>query len=367
MIERYTNNDTILQIITSLKKKYPFYKITIVSEGKIEDFKDLELVCDDFLLNASIPVSIHTLVCAKVLVMAKSSFSYTSAILNENTIYYEDFWHKPLDNWLNIKDLTYDYIGNTSFRDIAKWLYCNRYGITFESEKINENDIVFLNLDLFNNFVNCLNNNKPKNKFILITFNSDLAFTEYHYNILKEFVVKIYSQNNTFYNSSIVKTIPIGFRSWPFDTINELKKVGKNKDTEKSILLYMNFVINTNYNKRTECLNTFINENWVTKNSRLSINLFYLDIKKSKYVLSPEGDGIDCHRIYECIYFDTIPILKTSLMDKFYETLPVIIVNSWEEITYDYLLDNYQACYNKLINWKKKNYLWLNPMFWLEY
>jgi hypothetical protein len=84
-------------------------------------------------------------------------------------------------------------------------------------------------------------------------------------------------------------------------------------------------------------------------------------------VLSPEGNGIDCHRIYECIYFDTIPILKTSLMDKFYETLPVIIVNSWEEITYDYLLDNYQAYYNKLINWKKKNYLWLNPMFWLEY
>jgi hypothetical protein len=37
--------------------------------------------------------------------MARSSLSYSAGILNENKVYYMDFWHKKLDNWINIKDL----------------------------------------------------------------------------------------------------------------------------------------------------------------------------------------------------------------------------------------------------------------------
>jgi hypothetical protein len=283
--------------------------------------------------------------------------------------YYKNEFEKSkltINEFYKTKCYTYTYISTAGFRDISKWLYCNRYEIIFEPEKINENDIVFLNLDLFDNFIKVLDNNKPKNKFILITFNSDKAFTEYHYDILKDLVVKIYSQNNTFYNNSILKTIPIGFRNWPIDTINTLIAINK-INIEKTFLLYMNFMIQTNCNKRNECFYTFIKHNWVTKKKNIPTNLFYLDLKKSKYVLSPEGTGIDCHRIYESIYYDSIPILKTSLMDKFYEKLPVIIVNSWEEITFDFLSDNYNLYYNKLINWKKNNSLWLSPLFWLEY
>lgn len=33
------------------------------------------------------------------------SLSYSAGILNENKVYYMDFWHKKLDHWINIKDL----------------------------------------------------------------------------------------------------------------------------------------------------------------------------------------------------------------------------------------------------------------------
>jgi hypothetical protein len=39
--------------------------------------------------------------------MAKSSFSYSAAILNPNKIYYINFWHKPLNHWVKIINLKF--------------------------------------------------------------------------------------------------------------------------------------------------------------------------------------------------------------------------------------------------------------------
>jgi hypothetical protein len=86
---------------------------------------------------------------------------------------------------------------------------------------------------------------------------------------------------------------------------------------------------------------------------------------KSKFILSPEGTGIDCHRIYESIYFDAVPLLKTSRMDNFYKNLPVLIVDKWEDITEDFLNTNYEGLYNKLVEWKRNNPNWLDPKAWL--
>ena len=255
-----------------------------------------------------------------------------------------------------------DYICGKSFAQISKWVICDRYQIKFISEEIQENDIVFLNLEIFNQFVNHIYNNRPRHKFILITFNSDKSFTDYHFGLIKDFVVKVYAMNNTCHNE-MVKYVPIGFRDWPNETRKEIKEIG-NIQTYKPNLVYMNFVIKTNIQKRSECFNA-MNHNWVTKKQNIPIHEFYLDLKQSKYAVSPEGTGIDCHRIYECIYFDTIPILKTSLMDDFYKRLPVIIVNSWEEVTENFLLHNYEMYYKKLINWKKEND-WLSPKYWLK-
>jgi len=259
-----------------------------------------------------------------------------------------------------------DYICGRSFANISKWIFDNRYEIRFNSIEIQENDIVFLNLDLFNEFISHIFTNKPRNKFNLITFNSDKSFTKYHYSMVKDFVNKVYSMNNTINTVQNVKTLPIGFRDWPFETRDDIIKVG-NISLDKSILLYMNFVIVTNASKRNECINVFEQCDWVTKKTNVSIESFYTDLKQSKYSLSPEGTGIDCHRIYESLYYDTIPILKTSLMDHFYKTLPVIIVNSWEEVTEKFLINNYDMYYNKLIDWKNKNKDWLMPSFWLSY
>lgn len=55
------------------------------------------------------------------------------------------------------------------------------------------------------------------------------------------------------------------------------------------------------------------------------------------FVLSPHGNGLDCHRTWESLVLGCIVIVKRSPLDPLYEGLPVVIVEDWDEITTDNL------------------------------
>ena len=104
MKQRYTKDSYYNKIIKYLNNKYPNYNIVIFSEGKIQDFSELNGNNISFKLNVPIEETFHSLVSSKILVTAKSSFSYCAAILNSNKIYYIDFCHKPLNHWNKISN-----------------------------------------------------------------------------------------------------------------------------------------------------------------------------------------------------------------------------------------------------------------------
>ena len=51
------------------------------------------------------------------------------------------------------------------------------------------------------------------------------------------------------------------------------------------------------------------------------------------FVISPHGNGLDCHRTWEALCLGCIPIVKTSALDSLYNGLPVWIVQSWTDIS----------------------------------
>ena len=102
--KRYTDNAIYKKVIATLSKTN---KITVFSEGTYDDFQDLGLPEENFRLSTDVRETFHSLVKARVLVCSKSSFSYAAALLNENTVYYQDFWHAKLDNWLHIDELVH--------------------------------------------------------------------------------------------------------------------------------------------------------------------------------------------------------------------------------------------------------------------
>jgi hypothetical protein len=57
--------------------------------------------------------------------------------------------------------------------------------------------------------------------------------------------------------------------------------------------------------------------------------------EKTRYafVVSPHGNGLDCHRTWESLVLGNIVIVKRSSIDALYHGLPVVIVDDWREIS----------------------------------
>lgn len=55
------------------------------------------------------------------------------------------------------------------------------------------------------------------------------------------------------------------------------------------------------------------------------------------FVLSPFGNGMDCHRTWEALLCGCIPIVRTSVFCEMFYGLPVLIVNEWRDITFELL------------------------------
>lgn len=58
---------------------------------------------------------------------------------------------------------------------------------------------------------------------------------------------------------------------------------------------------------------------------------------KYAFVVSPPGEGLDCHRTWEALCLGCIPIMISTPLDDMFEGLPVLIVKSWTDITSELL------------------------------
>lgn len=69
---------------------------------------------------------------------------------------------------------------------------------------------------------------------------------------------------------------------------------------------------------------------------------YYELLPSYKFVVSPEGNGIDCHRHYEALMAGCIPIVENSdHIKNIYGNCPILYTNNYSEITPKYLEEKY--------------------------
>jgi hypothetical protein len=81
------------------------------------------------------------------------------------------------------------------------------------------------------------------------------------------------------------------------------------------------------------------------------------------FVLSPHGDGLDCHRTWEALACGNIVLVPSSPLDCLYEGLPVIPIKDWSEITprnLDAWLESFHGC--EITEERLTNTYWVNQM-----
>ncbi len=190
----------------------------------------------------------------------------------------------------------------------------------------------------------------PDNKFIIFTSHEDTPIDEHI--VVPENVLGIHATNAVFNNEKIVPfpyglQRPIGQDDHRLEIMKESVEHDAGVHIIPSKLLYINCGLGAERNaKERAYLPNFKEKHWATcrfdKDSKFfsydEYRLFLAELMDHKFMICPEGHGIDCHRNWESLYLRRVPIMKKSpyfgrLMDGF----PVLFVDDWSQVTKELL------------------------------
>ena len=70
------------------------------------------------------------------------------------------------------------------------------------------------------------------------------------------------------------------------------------------------------------------------------------EIRDSKFVICPRGNGIDTHRMWEALYLGSIPIVKKYVALHEFADLPILFIEDWSDINEAFLNQEYERITN---------------------
>ncbi len=188
----------------------------------------------------------------------------------------------------------------------------------------------------------------PQNKFVIFTSHEDTPIDE-HIKIPPN-VLGIHA-TNAVYNNETIHPFPYGLQ----------RKMGKGDDRHRIMkeevvkderliptkLLYINCGLGTERNaKERAYLPHFERYEWATcrfdKDSKFFPYSRYRDfldeLREHKFIICPQGHGIDCHRNWETLYMRRVPVMKESpYFRRLMKGFPVLFVDDWSEVTEELL------------------------------
>ncbi len=240
----------------------------------------------------------------------------------------------------NIFEFLFQFIINTIFRlrqSIKKRLIQKVKNNIFISGEFFEliskknSNIIFSSLDDFPSKKDYI---KFKKK-IWIFHNSDETFDLNFKKKLDYFRPKKCFSQNLIINKKNYNFIPIGLENSKFHNNGDVKdflKLRKIKLKKKPRILFG--FKNTNP-KRAQLKNMF-KELKITDETKGWNSFFYRRILLNyMFVICPEGNGIDTHRMWEALYLRTVPIIKKNMISNSIKKakIPVLILNKWSDLS----------------------------------
>jgi len=240
-----------------------------------------------------------------------------------------------------------NYIQGQKFKQIADFVFAPPNDLkrsdysylvnTLDRRMLKEGDIIYTH----SFFIEQLFNLPIENNYILITHNSDINIDFPP----RDNILMWYTQNVNIKHERIT-SIPIGLENdcwYPEKKIKMFAKLKEKKEYKN--MIYVNFNIENNPEARTKPYEWLKDRRWATieqgRNGQ-DIDGYLDNIYNHPFVVCPEGNGIDTHRTWECLYLRTIPIEKRNINNQFYTDLPICFVDDWEEITEKFLFDEFK-------------------------
>jgi hypothetical protein len=136
---------------------------------------------------------------------------------------------------------------------------------------------------------------------------------------------------------------------------------------------YCDWTVNLHRGDRLSCKNSIDLNACFFPQKALSRAETWKMQSKYAFIISPSGEGVDCHRTWEGLSLGCIPILKRYPMSDVFDHLPVVVIDDWSEINQDFLnqklhdIQNQEFIFSKLFlrYWVNeilsKSHLWKMP------
>ena len=140
---------------------------------------------------------------------------------------------------------------------------------------------------------------------------------------------------------------------------------------KREVKCYINFNFERNYMRsrfgydRYEAITKIPKHLTFSETEEVERTISWTTQAQYAFVVSPFGNGYDCHRTWEALLLGCIPIVKTSGLDSLYDELPVLIVQDWSDIT-EKLLMNVITDFKKKHENNKFNYDKLTLKYWMD-
>ncbi len=189
-------------------------------------------------------------------------------------------------------------------------------------------------------------------QFKLITHNADMGVYERDIDLLNDPRLVRWFGMNCHVEHDKLTPIPIGIANerWPHGNEDLLRSIA-DLNLAKQDRIYCNFNPNTT-SRRTFVLEAFKGNDSVDIDiGGLSQEHYWRKLASYKYVISPPGNSIDCHRIWESLYLGTTPICLTDIPLKTFNDMSIMFIDSFgdfelkesdgqvEKLSFDYWRD----------------------------
>lgn len=231
----------------------------------------------------------------------------------------------------------YKYICGNAFKSICKYSVgkytdARAHDFNFSIKENLDNNTVFIKTEYVGNFFHYIDIDIPIH---IITHNSDIPIDKRFSNFLENDNVLSWRGQNINIEHEKVTPVPIGLANpkWPHgnpEIFNKVREDLVNGKIKKDKLFYVNFDIYTNFEERQQCLR----QTGFDLEPKVDFETYLREVARSYFIISPDGNGIDCHKHWESLYLNCVPVVSSGINTRYFKDkgIPFLIVDNWSEL-----------------------------------
>jgi hypothetical protein len=200
---------------------------------------------------------------------------------------------------------------------------------------------------------------------VIIFHNGDEPLASKIIEYLREQKCLIFA-TNTARQEGFIEPIPIGIenahhrRNGSIHYYNPLHMANTSFEKKRDVLV--SFSVNTNPAERSRIVKLCERRGY--KNEKLSLVDFRKKLSASRFVISPPGNGVDCHRTWEAMYHRAVPVIEKKY-DLFpHLHLPLLSVESYDDF-FDLSIKERHDLYNQTFD-SGKSYPAMYINYWIN-